>query len=201
MWVSVDMLSSGSFFRRAVTCLIAVRNEVGLKRPGIQRLNGRVIFSVHFSSASQRRIASGYHVARAFIEGHANFSHEALWNGLRPGTWLMLSADDRSSIFCVMFSWPARPFCSSSSEMAISPSSRFMRPHSCTATSTYGWCSLSMSGSAFSSSVIMPNCGGNRSRMSAITASTPPPSSPPPPPEPALSRRIVSNTALVALLR
>ena len=69
-------------------------------------------------------------VTRPFFEGHAFFSHVHCAKGLRPGHWLMRKALQRSSMACVMFSWPPRPFSSSMSVRPISPMSTFMRRHS-----------------------------------------------------------------------
>mmetsp|Transcript_38809 Transcript_38809/g.52634 ORF Transcript_38809/g.52634 Transcript_38809/m.52634 type:complete len:202 (-) Transcript_38809:1787-2392(-) len=201
MCVSVVRLSRGSSLSRAVTCLIAVKNEVGLNRPGIQRLNGSVSSSDQTTSASQRRIKSANQVPRDFIEGHASFSQLAWWKGFRPGTWLIDSADERSSIFWVMFSCPARPFCSSSSVKAISLSSRFMRPHSCSTTSTYGWWADFISGSDFSVMVMRSNASGARSTRSTMSSSTRSPPDPPPPPPPARSLRMVLQINSVEPLR
>ena len=98
--VSVDILSSASELFRAVTCLMAVRKAVGLKRPGSQTDVGVLMPSAPLQavSCSQRWIRSANQGSRPFIDGHAYFSQDAVWNGFRPGTCLMSSADMSSSM-------------------------------------------------------------------------------------------------------
>mmetsp|Transcript_17794 Transcript_17794/g.60079 ORF Transcript_17794/g.60079 Transcript_17794/m.60079 type:complete len:206 (-) Transcript_17794:7051-7668(-) len=136
MCVSVVILSKGSAWFLAVTCLMAVRKAVGLKRPGSHNASGarRLSASAHLESCAQRRMTSSNQLGSPFIEGQAKTSHDAVWNGLRPGTCRMDSAESRSSIFCDMFSWPSKPFFSSSSDRAISAVRSFIRPSSCSTT-------------------------------------------------------------------
>ena len=116
--------------------MMAVSTAMGLKMPGSQMDRGVSSVADHLLNWSTRRSRSWNQEDRERLLGHAYFSQEHLWKGLRPGTWLMLSAADRSSMGSDMLSEPSRPLRSSTRERRTSSSSAFMRSHSCTATIT-----------------------------------------------------------------
>mmetsp|Transcript_29373 Transcript_29373/g.94256 ORF Transcript_29373/g.94256 Transcript_29373/m.94256 type:complete len:207 (+) Transcript_29373:553-1173(+) len=197
MCVSVVILSSGAPVRRAVTCMTAVRKAVGLKSPGSQSDSGVTSSSVHSWSCWMRSSMSANCASSALSDGQAMPSHRHRLKGLRPGHWFSVKAVTRSSMACDMLSWPLRPLSSSMSERRISPTSVFMRLHSCTATVTKGAVGPSMSGSALSPSVIISKSSGRRSIRSVMvpfTMSSPePPPSPPPPPAPWIARMVMKS--------
>ena len=62
------ILSRGSSFFLAVLCIIAVRKDWGLKKPGSQTDEGRLKSAVHPSSSLILRSKSAYHADKPFRE-------------------------------------------------------------------------------------------------------------------------------------
>ena len=82
-----------------LTCLIAVRSAVGFISPGSQTEYGResdLLQSVSWLLLISR---SANQEVRLFLDAQAYLSHEHVWKGLRPGTWLI-------SMHCAMSSMP-----------------------------------------------------------------------------------------------
>mmetsp|Transcript_7285 Transcript_7285/g.13425 ORF Transcript_7285/g.13425 Transcript_7285/m.13425 type:complete len:225 (-) Transcript_7285:1413-2087(-) len=185
MCVSLVVLSSACLVLRAITCLTAVRNAIGLKRPDIHVDMGLMASAVHVVSCSQRLRRSLNWGPRFFIDGHAFFSQVHLEKGFLPGHSLIVNAVIMSSMGCVMFSWPLSPLSRSTSVRRISLSRLFMRVHSCNEHTTNGACASSSFGVAVSIRSSMMKSGGRRSVRSFMTVRTmllpPPPPSPPPP--------------------
>ena len=119
-WVSVVILSRGMPVRLAVTCMTAVRYEVGLKRPESQRLKGVTSSLDHALSCATRSNMSLYCERRFFVEGHALLSQRHREKGSLPGHWLVAIAWIRSSIDCDMFNWPFMPISFTSRQISKS---------------------------------------------------------------------------------
>ena len=63
-----DILSKGNSFFRAVLCMIAVKNDCGLKNPGSQTEAGKLKSEVQDSNSLILRIKSAYQAANPCIE-------------------------------------------------------------------------------------------------------------------------------------
>jgi hypothetical protein len=75
-----------------LTCLMAVRKAVGLKRPGSHMDKGSLSSRLQRCSCPHRPIRSRNHVLRLLREGQADFSQLHRWKGLRPGTsWIEMA--------------------------------------------------------------------------------------------------------------
>mmetsp|Transcript_162501 Transcript_162501/g.394831 ORF Transcript_162501/g.394831 Transcript_162501/m.394831 type:complete len:257 (+) Transcript_162501:564-1334(+) len=173
------MLSSGKPSLRAVTCMIAVLNAVGLNRPDSHKHTGVSISFVHATICWYRRIISENQGSRCFLLHHAYFSQLALDSGFLPGTWSMDSALARSSIGSVMFSSPFWPFCSVSRDVRISVIKVFMFVASCSATSTCGASSVFSFGEARSwTSTMLNSCGSCSMSISSVRTNFDTPAAP-----------------------
>jgi len=63
------ILSSGNPSLLAVACIIAVKKDIGLKRPEIQRDFGAISSSLYSSSYLILKSKSSNHVGKSFKEG------------------------------------------------------------------------------------------------------------------------------------
>lgn len=104
--------------------MIAVKNDIGLKRYEMHSDKGVIISVVQAVSWFVLSIKSANHAASPFLEKYANFSQLA-------GTLLNCSAALSASIASVMFSAPVRPSLRSSSDRFISPNRMFILSTSC----------------------------------------------------------------------
>mmetsp|Transcript_13770 Transcript_13770/g.31949 ORF Transcript_13770/g.31949 Transcript_13770/m.31949 type:complete len:266 (-) Transcript_13770:51-848(-) len=171
MSVWMATLSSGQPRKRAVTCITAVTNAMGLNKAETQTEGGVTRSVCHLKSWSTRSTRLGYHDPRADMLGYATFSQ---LGGMRSRK----SESDSASMASEMLRAPSRPSLSSLRERRISPRSSFMRSHSCSSTTRKG---------VFSAmrelmSIIEKSAGARSSRsaiFSATMASLPPPSPPP----------------------
>jgi hypothetical protein len=69
--------------------MMAVSTAMGLKMPGSQMDRGVSSVLDHLLNWSTLRSRSMNQERRPRLLGHAYFSQEVLWKGLRPGTWFV----------------------------------------------------------------------------------------------------------------
>merc|ERR1712164_97273 len=136
MWVSCVIASNAEPVARAVTCRILVKYAIGLNKPESQTEIGVASVSVHDTSWPCLLIMSAYCGNKLFLDGQENFSQAHCGYGFLPGHSEIVRAAIKSSIACVMFKVPARPFSRSDRDLVITPSNTFMRRHSCKAQTT-----------------------------------------------------------------
>merc|ERR1711871_233129 len=125
------MASNAEPVARAVTCNILVRYAIGLNRPESQTEIGVASVSVHDVNCPCLLIMSAYCGNNDFLDGQENFSQAHCEYGFLPGHSEMVRAAIKSSIACVMFKVPARPFSRSDRLLVITPNKTFILRHSC----------------------------------------------------------------------
>jgi hypothetical protein len=115
----------------AVTCIIAVIYDIGLKRPLIQIDFGAIKSSLYYSSCLILSIKSSYHIANVLFEKYAYFIQIS-------GYWLMKIEFASFSISSVIFNEPFRPASKSSNVYLIVSVRMFILSHSYRHTTTNG---------------------------------------------------------------
>mmetsp|Transcript_16727 Transcript_16727/g.41402 ORF Transcript_16727/g.41402 Transcript_16727/m.41402 type:complete len:205 (+) Transcript_16727:1651-2265(+) len=148
-------LSSSSCCCWQHSCLIAVRNDRGLKNFAMSTTFGMVSGSaIHSFSCSHRSFRFASQFARFLVVGKPNFCH--------LGAIFSLNSESASASICsLIWSSPLNPSCNSPKPRTISPTRLFTLKHSCRKTNWYG---------PFSSSLIPFEVSSTAKRISLTSS-------------------------------
>ena len=134
------ILSRGSSFFLAVLCMIAVRNDCGLKKPGSQTEEGKLKSDVQPSNSLILRSRSAYQADKPLRDAYANLVQDGgtlkklnLNNSSYYKvhlTWSKNRESERSSISDVIVNSPFKPKSNSLRLLLISATSKFILSHS-----------------------------------------------------------------------
>ena len=133
------ILSRGSSFFLAVLCMMAVRNDCGLKKPGSHTDEGKLKSDVQPSNSFILRSRSAYHADKPFKDAYANLVQDggtckrrfrSRKNWYIHGTWSKNKESERSSISEVIVNSPFKPRSNSFRLLLISATNKFILSHS-----------------------------------------------------------------------